>query len=186
MWTLKCFQRNGGYNSPPGLIFGLNEIKNNDYCYDPDWKGLMPAALMWFQCTDSVHKENCGVGQGPCSVDKDCHNAYYSNLKCFQRDASQSVPGVRGVEGVFSSTDGVCYDPNWTGLMPIYEWIGVGCTSSLKCGIGQGPCTNDSDCLSGLQCSTLGAKDVPGIDYGGVMNTTVCFDPLMPTYSEFY
>lgn len=59
-----------------------------------------------------------------------------------------------------------CYDPYWTGDMMADNRGGNGCTTSHPCGIGQGDCDSDADCVGDLKCfqsETL--VDIPGIDF---------------------
>jgi len=38
-----------------------------------------------------------------------------------------------------------------------------GCSITGTCGIGQGTCADDADCLGNLKCSEAGATTIPGV-----------------------
>jgi len=91
-------------------------------------------------CCTSTNK--CGVGEGDCDSDSDCQ----SGLVC----------GVDNCSGSgFDSTDDCCYRPCTGGDSC--------CTSTNKCGVGEGDCDSDSDCWPGLVCGVDNCSG-PGFD----------------------
>lgn len=59
--SLKCFQREHGETVPGVKDMDKYFAKNWDVCFDPKWKGQMPA--MKASCSS---KNTCGIGQGSC------------------------------------------------------------------------------------------------------------------------
>lgn len=168
--NLECFQRER-HETVPG-VDGIALIPGHyDVCYDPNWEGLMMANNRGNHehdetqiCSDTM---TCSVGQGECDADSNC----LGNLKCFQREHGETVPGVEQVTKFFEDHWDICYDPNWRGQMPainrasISKYSGSGCSTTQTCGIGQGTCASDDDCLGNLKCSDEASNTIPGVLY---------------------
>eukprot|EP00980_Cylindrotheca_fusiformis_P011317 scaffold2611_cov70-Cylindrotheca_fusiformis.AAC.2 len=88
---LVCYQR-GPYESVPGCSGGSSDGSRTDYCYDKG-SGI-----------ELEVKYPLGLCKGDCDSDSDC----LGDLKCFQRDPYQSVPGCAGGSSDGSRTD-FCY-----------------------------------------------------------------------------
>lgn len=150
--TSKCFIRKNS-ESIPG-VEGASDpaISSSNICYDPaNWKGVnMPEKKV---CSAV---QTCGVGQGVCTLDEHC----WGELKCFLRTAGQPVPGVEQVEKFFTSTEGVCYDPKWSGVQPPVLRASGACSCANKCNIGEGNCATDTECNVGLTCQQV--TNAPG------------------------
>ena len=84
-------------------------------------------------CTSS---NKCGVGEGDCDMDADC----IGSLKCGVDNCDTSL----GFPGNYDC----CFNPSCAD--------GSGgtacCTSSNKCGVGEGDCDLDADCIGNLRC----------------------------------
>ena len=76
----------------------------------------------------------CGINEGDCDNDDDC----MAELKC----GTDNCPIKIGLQ--WDSTDDCCYKPCTGGDNC--------CTSSKPCGVNEGDCDNDDDCMAGLKC----------------------------------
>jgi hypothetical protein len=105
---LKCFQRDGTAPVPGCSAGGAGDVKDHDYCFEPNMQAC----------------------EGDCDSDSDCAGS----LKCFQREnreavpgcannadvpgnydfcyASRVVPGCPAAEAGSIPDGGYCYDPN--------------------------------------------------------------------------
>lgn len=110
----------------------------------------------------------CGICEGDCDSDDQCAG----DLKCFQREGGQDVPGCSGGRESTSKTD-YCYDPNYAngaiaegnGEEPELDDSGGSdyCKPGNTCGLCQGDCDDDSDCAGELVCYQRGRyESVPG------------------------
>ena len=123
-------------------------------------------------CTDT---KSCGVGQGDCDSDSDC----LSGLKCGSNNC------LSDFNWGGSSTD-CCYKPSPPTPTPPPSRvcdkndgnIGSCCTDTKSCGVGQGDCDSDSDCLSGLKCGSNNC--LSDFNWGG-SSTDCCYKPSSPT-----
>eukprot|EP00534_Pseudo-nitzschia_fraudulenta_P011578 CAMPEP_0201205640 /NCGR_PEP_ID=MMETSP0851-20130426/171277_1 /ASSEMBLY_ACC=CAM_ASM_000631 /TAXON_ID=183588 /ORGANISM="Pseudo-nitzschia fraudulenta, Strain WWA7" /LENGTH=270 /DNA_ID=CAMNT_0047493905 /DNA_START=94 /DNA_END=907 /DNA_ORIENTATION=+ len=107
-----------------------------------------------------------GQCQGDCDVDEHCKG----RLICFHRQGSEPVPGCKGGEKDFSSSD-YCVDPKFIvsddkKKLPHLKWLGKDPRDEefplQEC---EGDCDKDSDCAAGLIClqrRTKNSGSVPG------------------------
>ncbi|CAE8682945.1 unnamed protein product [Polarella glacialis] len=120
---------------------------------------------------------NMAQCQGDCDSDADCAG----DLKCFQRDQYEAVPGCTG----YGLPDfDFCYDPQCAGdLLPAPGGLPAldsspgryGRVDMAQC---QGDCDSDSDCASGLRCfQRQSLESVPGCQGVGVVEFDYCYDP---------
>merc|ERR1711966_639974 len=103
--------------------------------------------------------------QGDCDVDADCA----TGLQCFQRSASEKIPGCKvGGNGDVNKHD-YCYAPSAPPQdVNLEHKGGSGCTPSNKCTACQGDCDVDGDCATGLKCFQRSASEkIPGCKVGG-------------------
>jgi len=182
---LKCFQRVGDEIVPGCTGQGSPAT---DYCFDrskaPFW--------LWKREND-LGLDSYGVCEGGCNNDDDCKGG----LKCFHRDAQESVPGCAG-EG--SPGTNYCFknpeilwelwehqttnsrpitstaaseDPSaTTSVSPLAE-------DALLLSECQGDCDNDMDCEGDLKCfQRISDEAIPGCDGEGSPGTDYCFDRL--------
>ena len=107
--NLKCYQRDSSSDVPPGCVGGgSGDDPTHDYCYDPadnnTIKTIAGDPPSGVNTTWSPQLDRC---EGDCDTDADCKG----NLKCFQRNNGEPVPGCSGNP---SRRDyDYCYDPNW-------------------------------------------------------------------------
>ena len=105
----------------------------------------------------------CKLCMGDCDNDGDC----WGGLRCFHRNALESVPGCSG--------DGVA-GANYCTL----PWLTTGVTGWVGCGAGgcdrcEGDCDSNSDCKAGLRCFHRKAfESVPGCSGDGVRSMDYC------------
>jgi hypothetical protein len=106
--------------------------------------------------------------QGDCDKDSDCNG----DLKCFQRNNFEWIPGCR-----FSGNKGWDY---------CYEEVGKGLDSSPGDGSKnldecQGDCDKDDDCKGNLVCfqRTKGKAMVPGCSGAGRSGWDYCINPIV-------
>lgn len=108
-------------------------------------------------------------------------------MKCFKKNSDASIPGIdtESLMAIGNKNRDWCYDPNWNGLMPAYDRVEE-CSSSNRCGVGQGNCVSDTDCiedLSRFQFDPDASNDlIPGIDMNSLLkienfNYNRCYDP---------
>ena len=154
---LKCFQRNGLEPVPGCAGAGTRAW---DYCYyepSPNLNSIAgdPTSLPLAKCA------------GDCDNDSQCAG----NLKCFQRDGLESVPGCAG--GGTNQWD-YCYDP-WDALK--LDSI-AGDPTNLPLARCAGDCDKDSQCAGNLKCFQRdGLEPVPGCAGGGTRAWDYCYDP---------
>nr|CAA67702.1 alpha 2 frustulin [Cylindrotheca fusiformis] len=100
---LKCFQRDGG-ESVPGCSGGSSDHSRTDYCipkYNSPTPAPAPTPTSYRPPLRITQSFPLGLCEGDCDRDVDCQ----SGLKCFQRDAGDSVPGCSGGSSDHSRTD---------------------------------------------------------------------------------
>lgn len=158
---LRCAVRSSG-EAVPGVDTSLIPQDTN-VCYQATVIGSLgfPGTPSGSECLVAEGRV-CQRGQGDCDSDSDCAG----ELRCFQREHSEAVPGVKtGVQTGISGHFDVCYDIQdivWA-YSPDAN-IGTGCTPTAPCAIGGADCDVDGDCYSGLTCfqRELGER-VPGV-----------------------
>eukprot|EP00980_Cylindrotheca_fusiformis_P000758 scaffold175_cov153-Cylindrotheca_fusiformis.AAC.10 len=161
---LKCFQRGAG-DSVPGCSGGSSDHSRTDYCIPKGGSPVstppptpVPAPTPTssrppLKITQSFPLSLC---EGDCDRDVDCQ----SGLKCFQRDAGESVPGCSGGSRDHSMTD-YCIPKGGS------SWPPLRVTQSFPLGLCEGDCDRDVDCESGLKCYQRDANEsVPGCSGG--------------------
>ena len=175
---LKCFQRNE-YDKVPGC--SGTGTKGSDYCYDPNkFNDVYPPQTTLKHTgngrggTNSRPLNEC---EGDCDKDSDC----FGDLKCFQRNEYDKVPGCSG-----TGTKGTdyCYDPNkFNDVYPPQTTLkhtgnGRGGTNSRPLNKCEGDCDKDSDCFGDLKCfQRNGNEKVPGCSGTGTKGWDYCYDP---------
>ena len=143
------------------------------------------------ECSDN---NKCDVCEGDCDSDQQCRG----DLKCFQRNGVQAVPGCMG-----SGTSGsdYCYEPTTapvtatnnpqvttggsgatltnTAMTNIFGRLrGPGCSRNRPCGLCHGDCDNDDECAGNLICyQKAGPGNVPGCSGYDVSNSDFCVPP---------
>lgn len=129
-----------------------------DLCYDPTYGTNLVTVVNKGASGCSVGSP-CGLGQGDCDHDDECSGT----LSCFQRNSGESIPGLAGLAAVPANYD-FCYDPAWTGDMPAENRGVAGCGPEAPCGLGQGDCDSDYDCVGDLQCFQRdNGENIPGV-----------------------
>jgi hypothetical protein len=97
---LNCFKRSD--DSPiPGCegVGGKGDIYSVDYCYTP------PTGTLVIVHNVTTNSTKAGKCEGDCATDNDCA----SDLKCFQRQNYEAVPGCDGL-GAYSTN--YCFNPD--------------------------------------------------------------------------
>jgi len=159
--SLICFLRDTT-ESVPGCS-GEGSV-GADYCYNP--RGFQ---LPLLTDTDgfTLPLSEC---QGDCDGDDDCEGS----LLCFQRGATESVPGCSG-EGSLG-TD-YCFDRR---INYLYSPL-----STFPLGLCEGDCDSDNECEGSLLCfQRANDESVPGCPGEGSIGTDYCFDrPINYLYS---
>ena len=126
--SLKCGQGNG-FDDNCGSGFPYNY----DCCYDPAKINCADGSGGASCCSSS---NQCVAGEGDCDYDSHC----IGNLKCGQDNCDTSL----GFPGNYDC----CYEPSCSD--------GSGgtacCTSSNQCGLGEGDCDSDIECIGSLKC----------------------------------
>ena len=170
--SLTCYSRDNKDKIPGCLAGGSNDVSNWDYCYN----GQTDVALKKNSKSGCSSSNTCARCNGDCDKDSDCTG----NLKCFQRDNNEQIPGCS--EGGGSDTKGYdyCYD--------VLDFVKKGsseCTSSNTCARCKGDCDDDNDCTGNLKCFSRDNKEqVPGCSTGGssdLTNFDYCYDELSLT-----
>ena len=115
----------------------------------------------------------CKLCMGDCDNDGDC----WGGLRCFHRNALESVPGCSG--------DGVA-GANYCTL----PWLTTGVTGWVGCGAGgcdrcEGDCDSNSDCKAGLRCFHRAFESVPGCSGEGVAGADYCILRFLPFTPPF-
>jgi hypothetical protein len=154
--------------------------------------------LTWEGVNGCTPESQCRVCAGDCDSNEDC----MLGLECFKRSGSEHVPGcTSGGKGDIPGAD-YCYDPKEVSpvlptatpisptpspsneSLPVLQWKGVnGCTPTSPCGVCQGDCDENNDCLSGFECfkrSDGEYTQVPGCAVGGsgdIAGADYCYDP---------
>merc|ERR1712176_161365 len=165
---LKCFQRNNG-EPIPGCN-GKGSGKDWDYCYDPKHNVLGGPNI--------ANAKNLAKCWGECDRDSHCKK----DLKCFQRNGRQPIPGCKGL-GV--STWDYCYDPKDAPPKPsvVCKKKGVmsGANQSNPKNLGKccGECDSDKHCAKGLKCfQRNNGEPIPGCTgKGSGKGWDYCYDP---------
>jgi hypothetical protein len=104
---LACFQQDGTNTFIPGCTGQVTSGTN--YCYNPD--DFNDLVTIQYESRDSEGLSRC---QGDCWSDTECSG----DLKCFQRDEFEPVPGCTG--GGSSGTN-YCYDPADDAVDPVAD-----------------------------------------------------------------
>merc|ERR1711937_942524 len=129
-----------------------------------------------WSCCSSTNK--CGVGEGDCDGDHECQ----TGLKCGQDNCKAFHPGAH------SAAD--CCIPSGTTPSPTPSPTPAGptcdgsntawncCSSTNKCGEGEGDCDNDNECQSGLVC---GKDNCQSFIPGAHSQADCCVKPAVAT-----
>jgi len=137
-------------------------------------------------CTSS---NKCGDGEGDCDSNDDCQNG----LQCGDGTTGHDNNCKTDFDWGHEDHD-CCYDPNpnskscankdfdpakCVGCGANADDIASCCTSSNKCGIGEGDCDKDADCMSGLKCGegTPGHDNNCLPDFGWGARSDCCYVP---------
>merc|ERR1719347_2195256 len=106
----------------------------------------------------------CGVNQGDCDLDSHCRG----RLKCGEDNC-------RKLHGYQADKDAdCCYNPGSPGIGSSDDW--AYCTSSDRCGEGEGDCDTDRDCRAGLICGDNNCRDIHG--YQATKEADCCVRPV--------
>eukprot|EP00980_Cylindrotheca_fusiformis_P029366 scaffold23455_cov173-Cylindrotheca_fusiformis.AAC.1 len=174
---LKCFQRNAG-DSVPGCSGGSSDRSRTDYCIPEKnrqrTRSPTPAPVSISTTRPRLKVTQSfplGLCEGDCDRDADCQRG----MRCFQRDAGDSVPGCSGGSSDRSRTD-YCIRQNNSQptRRPTPAPVPTSTTrpqlkvtQSFPLGLCEGDCDRDADCQSGMRCFQRDAGDsVPGCSGG--------------------
>mmetsp|Transcript_9057 Transcript_9057/g.18200 ORF Transcript_9057/g.18200 Transcript_9057/m.18200 type:complete len:840 (+) Transcript_9057:96-2615(+) len=193
---LICFQR--GDADVPGC---LGTPGGSDYCIKP-----VPGLLVE-RGNNGNPAANFPLGEceGDCDNDGDC----VGDLKCFQRNGQEEVPGCAGTGNTGSD---YCYNPNPTPATTTTAATTATTTTTTTAtaattttttegvpsltnpgdngnpaeafplGLCEGDCDNDSQCASGLVCFQRdGLTEVPGCAGLGISSKDYCTYPQTTT-----
>ena len=110
-----------------------------------------------------------GVCEGDCDTDANCE----AGLVCFQRSASEPVPGCSG--------DG---SANWDYCVHSLL-VDVGGNPTQPLGACEGDCDTDAECEGSLTCfQRTGSEPVPGCPGQGTASWDYCIDPTFGASTE--
>jgi hypothetical protein len=116
---------------------------------------------------DCTPDEPCGLCQADCDNDSQCAG----NLICFQRDGLTPVPGCSG-EGKPNAD--YCINPQQ--VLSLRDSASNACSTTNKCDICAGECTNNDDCTGSLTCVTHAAGgDLPLCLGQGTLGISYCY-----------
>ena len=158
-----CTER-GRDGTVPGCE-GVGMRYMTKYCYEPASEDTLVLVDEQQQPVEGLKR--C---QGACTTDSDCEG----ELKCWQRDGGEAIPGCSGA-GVEDTN--YCYDPEDELPELVYFGDDVPRNSSilLPC---QGPCVTDWDCAWGANClERTSDESVPGCRGDAVDGANYCYTP---------
>ena len=190
--NLLCYQRNAD-EPVPGCTGTGTWAK--DYCYDPSSIPNHGKDLIYFpeECAPNRPCQNC---EGDCDRDEDC----FGNLRCYQRNGQDHVPGCNG-SGIWAKD--YCYDPNYNEVVetpsptlastlpptsastlpptsapqPVTKdlvYFPEECSPNRRCNECEGDCDRDADCEGNLVCfQRNGFTTVRGCNGSGVESTCI-------------
>jgi len=114
-------------------------------------------------CCSSTNK--CGLGEGDCDRDDDCK----AGLKCGEDNCKDFHNGA-----MYAADCCISAGPTCDGSTNAWSC----CSSTNKCGEGEGDCDSDSECQSGLVCGTDNCQSfIPGAHY----QADCCAKPAVAT-----
>jgi len=153
-------------NGGSGRILNLAEVEV--YSFPPS---LTSGVNGW----DGCGAAGCNRCEGDCDDDSDCR----AGLRCFHREATESVPGCSG-DGIANYD--YCIPPVLTS--GVNGWDGCGAAGCNRC---EGDCDDDSDCRAGLRCFQRGATgSVPGCSGDGIAHSDYCIPPDSPCDCDYH
>jgi len=130
-----------------------------------------PQPLQYVAATPTRQLDQC---EGDCDRDKDCKG----ELKCFQRQHGEPVPGCLGTIAPTGgdTTSDFCYDPKGLGW-PDVKYIGAKPKQLLdEC---EADCDNDKECNQGLMCFQRSDHlAIPGCSGEGTKDSDYCIKPV--------
>lgn len=133
----------------------------------------------------------CDVGESKCSISSKKTVGCIAGLSCATgMDAAtekiiteQAIPGLYGYADSYHINKAYCYNPNYRKLPEVVNKGASACTTTALCAAGEGGCTADTGCKTGLKCMLM-VKDkphtVPGFNFNSATITGevgFCYDP---------
>lgn len=131
---------------------------------------------------DCTSSNPCGECVGDCATDDDCQG----DLKCYIRSWSNPFDPIPGCTGSGRERWDYCYNPKPSSPAPTPVSTGSlslvfpirKCSATSPCGLCQGDCQFDLDCLGDLVCfQKTGNVTVPGCRGSDPSRTDWCIDP---------
>jgi hypothetical protein len=165
---MRCFQRDGNEQVPG--CFGPGTF-GEDYCYNPLYS-IDTINQPRISLTGCSEENPCRRCEGDCRSDMDC----VGNLVCKQKEGPGTVDGCSGFD---PSNSDFCVEPT----AQTYDELPLslpGCSATSPCGLCQGDCDNDDECMGHLVCrQKSGPGSVDGCLGFDQSNSDFCVEPTV-------